>query len=103
MIRTFLPSLALFLIAAPTLADEAGTTDVSFEIQIAAPTAETLASIDAQAWEACAPTPGSASVFDRSPKARRACQDDLVREVVSELSNPELSAALQARDATDEG
>ena len=103
MFRTLLPALALSLIAAPALADEAGTTDVSFEIQIAAPTAETLASIDAQAWEACAPTPGSASVFDRSSQARRACKDDLVREVVSELSNPELTAALEAREATVEG
>ena len=99
MFRTLLPALALSLMAAPAVAE----TNVSFDIPLEAPAAETLANIQAQAWEACAPTPTSASILDRSAEARRACQKALVRDVVNELADPDVIAALDAREADLKG
>lgn len=103
MFRTLLPALALTFAAAPALADQVTETPVSFEIELASAPTDTLASIEAQAWTACAPTRGSASVFDRSQNVRRACQDGLVRDVVSALSDPDVTAALDARETNLEG
>ncbi|MEO0817063.1 MAG: hypothetical protein AAFX86_07110 [Pseudomonadota bacterium] len=103
MLRNCLPALAFAFIATPVGADPSADTDVDFEIALTASAAETLANIKAEAWAACAPTPGSASVFDRSHVARRACQDALVRDVVNKLADPKITAELEADAVTSEG
>ncbi|MEL6568654.1 MAG: hypothetical protein AAFQ22_09570 [Pseudomonadota bacterium] len=105
MLRNCLPALALAFafIATPAVADTLADNDIDFEIALTASAAETLANIKAEAWAACAPTPGSASVFDRSHVARRSCQDALVRDVVNKLADPNITAALEADAVPSEG
>lgn len=76
----------------PAFANEAAQVEV--QIDLDAPAAEIYQSIRKQAWTACKADFGSHHVSARI-SARRACQQQMIADVVNALSAPEVTKLAQ--------